>query len=64
MQLHVLVISFEGLIVFLLCVLIAFHVGHVAVAYFKVVFIEQLVKFVVPRKVRINLFWFLRFCYL
>ena len=34
-----------------------FHVGHAAVAYvayFKVVFIEQLAKFVVSRKVLIN----------
>ena len=31
-----------------------FHVGHAAVAYFNVVFIEQLVKFVVSREVLIN----------
>ena len=33
-----------------------FHVGHAAVAYFNVVFIEQLVKFVVSREVLINQF--------
>ena len=54
-QLHVLaILSFGGLIIFLLCVLIVFHVGHAAVAYFNVVFIEQLVKFVVSREVLIN----------
>ena len=31
-----------------------FHVGHTAVAYCNVVFIEQLVKFVVSRKVLVN----------
>ena len=31
-----------------------FHVGHAALAYFNVVFIEQLVKFVVSREVLIN----------
>ena len=31
-----------------------FHVGHANVAYFNVVFIEQLVKFVVSREVLIN----------
>ena len=31
-----------------------FHLGHAAVAYFNVVFIEQLVKFVVSKKVVIN----------
>ena len=31
-----------------------FHVGHAAVAYFNVVFIEQLLKFVVSREVLIN----------
>ena len=31
-----------------------FHVGHAAVAHFNVVFIEQLVKFVVSRKILIN----------
>ena len=33
-----------------------FHVGHAAVAYFDVVFIEELVKFVVSREVFINEF--------
>ena len=33
-----------------------FHVGHAAVAYFHVDFIEQLVKFVVSRKVLISSF--------
>ena len=41
-------------IIFLLCVLIAFHVGHAAVTYFNVVFVEQLVKFVVSSEVLIN----------
>ena len=51
-QLHVLaILSFWGLIIFLLCVLVVFHVGHAAAAYFKVVFIEQFVKFVVSREV-------------
>ena len=31
-----------------------FHVGHADVAYFNVVFIEQLVKSVVSRRVLIN----------
>ena len=31
-----------------------FHVGHAAVAYFNVVFTEQLAKFVVSRKVLIK----------
>ena len=31
-----------------------FHVGHATVTYFNVVFIEQLIKFVVSRKVLIN----------
>ena len=31
-----------------------FHVKHAAAAYFKVVFIEQLVKFVLSREVLIN----------
>ena len=31
-----------------------FHVGHAAVAYFNVVFIEQLVQFVLSREVLIN----------
>ena len=31
-----------------------FHVEHAAVAYFNVVFTEQLVKFLVSRKVLIN----------
>ena len=53
-QLHVLAISFGGLIIFWLCVLIVFHVGHAVVAYFNVVFIEQLVKLVVSREVLIN----------
>ena len=35
----------------MLCVLVVFHVGHAAAAYFKVVFIEQFVKFVVSREV-------------
>ena len=33
-----------------------FHVGHATVTYFNVVFIEQLVKFVVSREVLINQF--------
>ena len=33
-----------------------FHVRHAAVAYFNVVFIEKLVKFVVSREVLINSF--------
>ena len=33
-----------------------FHVGHAAVAYFDVFFIEELVKFVVSREVLINEF--------
>ena len=54
-QLHVLtILSFGGLIIFWLCVLIVFHVGHAVVAYFNVVFIEQLVKLVVSREVLIN----------
>ena len=39
---------------FIMCVNYAFHVGHAAVAYFNVVFIEQLVKFVLWREVLIN----------
>ena len=40
---------------FLLCIInYVFHVGHAAVAYFNVVFIEQLVNFVVSREVLIN----------
>ena len=31
-----------------------FHVGHAAVAYFNVVFIEEVLKFVVSREVLIN----------
>ena len=54
-QLYVLaILSFEGLTIFLLCVLIVFHIGHAAVVYFNVVFIEQLVNFVVSREVLIN----------
>ena len=51
-QLHVLaILSFGGLI---MRINYAFHVGHAAVACFNVVFIEQLVKFVVSREVLIN----------
>ena len=39
---------------FFMCINYAFHVGHAAAAYFNVVFTEQLVHFVVPRKVLIN----------
>ena len=62
---------------FVMCINYVFHVAHATVAYFNVVFIEQLVKFVVSKKVLINHFrnwfptfietfyvamWFLRFC--
>ena len=48
-------IIFGRVIIFLSCVLnVFFHVGHVAVANFEVVFIEQLVKFEVSSKVLIN----------
>ena len=54
-QLYVLaILSFEGLIIFLLYEIIAFHVRHAAVAYFNIVFIEQLVKSVVSREVLVN----------
>ena len=54
LQLHVLaILSFGGLI-FFMRINYVFHAGHAAVAYFTVVFIEQLVKFVVSRKVFIN----------
>ena len=53
-QLHVLaILSFGGLF-FIMRINYVFHVGHAAVAYFNVVFIEQLVKFVVSREVLIN----------
>ena len=46
MPLHVLVISFRGLIIFLLVMHIGyvFHVGRAAVAYINVVFTEELYK--------------------
>ena len=51
-QLHVLaILSFGGLI---MPINYTFHVGHAAVACFNVVFIEQLVKFVMSREVLIN----------
>ena len=55
MQSHVLaILSFKGLIIFLVMRSnYVFQVGNAAVAY-NVVFIEQLVKFVVSRKVLIN----------
>ena len=39
---------------FVMCINYVFHSGHTAVLYLNVVFIEQLVKFVVQRKVLIN----------
>ena len=55
-QLHVLaILTFGGLIIFFVMrVNYVFHVGHAAVAYFNVVFIEPFVKFVVSREVLIN----------
>ena len=37
-----------------MCINYVFHVGHAVAAYFNVVFIEQLVKFVLSRKVLIT----------
>ena len=56
MRLHVLVIlSFGGIdYLFVKRIDYVFHIGHAAVAYFNVVFIELFVKFVVSRKVLIN----------
>ena len=39
---------------FVMCINHVFHIGHAAVTYFKVAFIEQLVKFLVLREVLIN----------
>ena len=56
MRLHVLVIlSFGGIdYLFVKRIDYVFHIGHAAVAYFNVAFIELFVKFVVSRKVLIN----------